>query len=91
MKAVIEPKTAAGVISAPPSKSYSHRALIAAGLAKGKSLLHGVLDSEDIGATIDCLQLLGVKVNPADADFRTDCLQIEGMSEKIEQMFESER
>lgn len=91
MKAVIEPKTAAGVISAPPSKSYSHRALIAAGLAKGKSLLHGVLDSEDIGATTDCLKLLGVKVSPTDADLRTDCLQIEGMSEKTEQMFALER
>ncbi len=87
MKVVIEPKTAAGVISAPPSKSYSHRALIAAGLAKGKSLLHGVLDSEDIGATTDCLKLLGVKVEPMNAD----CLQIEGISKKIEQMFEPGR
>lgn len=86
MKVVIEPKTAVGVISAPPSKSYSHRALIAAGLAKGKSLLHGVLDSEDIGATTDCLKLLGVKVSPMDGD----CLCIEGMSKNIEQMFGGE-
>lgn len=91
MKAVIEPKTAAGVIAAPPSKSYSHRALIAAGLAKGKSLLHGILDSEDIGATTDCLQLLGVKVYPAAADLQTDCLIVDGISKGIERMFEERR
>lgn len=86
MRAVIEPKRAAGIITAPPSKSYSHRALIAAGLADGKSCLHDLLDSEDIDATMDCLRLLGVKVNPADAD-----CQIEGMPKNIEHMFENEQ
>lgn len=68
MRAVIEAKTASGSVSAPPSKSYSHRALIAAGLAKGKSLIHGVLDSEDISATQDCLSLLGIQITAEGAD-----------------------
>ena len=86
MRAVIEPGAALGVISAPPSKSYSHRALIAAGLAKGESRIHGVLNSEDISATTDCLKLLGVKVVPEGSD-----RQIQGLSEKIEHMFYNEK
>ncbi len=62
MKAIIEKSTAHGKILAPPSKSYSHRALIAAGLAEGASSLEGVLESEDISATVDCLRLLGVEI-----------------------------
>lgn len=84
MRAVIEAKAAAGVILAPPSKSYSHRALIAAGLANGESLIHGVLESEDISATEDCLALLGVKVTSEGADRR-----IHGVQEGKEQMFEN--
>lgn len=86
MRAVIEPGAASGVVSAPPSKSYSHRALIAAGLANGESRIHGVLDSEDISATTDCLKLLGVKIVPEGAD-----RQIQGVSEKAERMFEKEK
>lgn len=82
MKALIEPKGAAGRIAAPPSKSYSHRALIAAGLAEGESLLHGVLDSEDISATLDCLRLLGVKAEADGAD-----IKIAGRPNTIEHMF----
>ena len=86
MRAVIERGAASGIISAPPSKSYSHRALIAAGLAQGESRIHGVLNSEDISATTDCLKLLGTKVTPEGAD-----RQIRGVSEKIEHMFENEK
>ena len=86
MRAVIEPGAASGVISAPPSKSYSHRALIAAGLAKGESRIHGVLNSEDISATTDCLKLLGVKVMPEGSD-----RQIQGMTDRIEHMFDNEK
>ena len=86
MRAVIEPGVAFGVISAPPSKSYSHRALIAAGLANGESRIHGVLDSEDISATTDCLKLLGVKVVSDGAD-----RLIQGMPGKTEHMFDGEK
>lgn len=86
MIALIEPKGAAGRIAAPPSKSYSHRALIAAGLAEGESLLHGVLESEDISATLDCLQLLGAKAQTDRAD-----IKIAGGTSGIECMFGNEK
>jgi 3-phosphoshikimate 1-carboxyvinyltransferase len=53
-------------IAAPSSKSLSHRALICAALADGESLLEGVLDSQDLARTADCLRLLGAAIEPRD-------------------------
>lgn len=55
----IRPSTAQGSIAAPPSKSMAHRLLIAAGLSEGVSTVRGVAPSEDVLATIDCLEALG--------------------------------
>ena len=60
MRAFITPGRAKGKIAAPPSKSMAHRLLICAGLADGESILHGVSDCEDVRATVDCLNALGV-------------------------------
>lgn len=47
-----------GAITPPPSKSYSHRALIAAALAAGSSELTNLAESKDIAATHRCLEAL---------------------------------
>lgn len=47
----------------PGSKSLTHRALIAAGLAKGKSRLKSFLSCEDTLYTADTLQRLGIKIS----------------------------
>ena len=57
----IEKSIASGTVAAPPSKSMAHRALICAGLAKGKSVISNIEYSTDILATISCLESLGVK------------------------------
>jgi len=54
-------------LNAPPSKSLSHRALLAAGLARGVSRLENVLVSDDILATRDCLQSLGARITGTDS------------------------
>lgn len=59
MRAEIRPCTPGGRIMAPPSKSVAHRLLIGAALAKGKSVIRHVADSDDIRATIGCLRALG--------------------------------
>ncbi len=51
-------------ITAPSSKSLSHRALICAALAEGESLLEGVLDSQDLTRTAQCLRQLGAVIEP---------------------------
>lgn len=62
MKVLMQAGLARGEIQAPPSKSDAHRALIAAALAKGKSVVRGIAPSEDILATLDCIRALGAKV-----------------------------
>ena len=49
-----------GEVSAPPSKSVGHRALICGALSGG-SQVKNLADSEDIKATLDCLKTLGAK------------------------------
>ncbi|MBR5230562.1 MAG: 3-phosphoshikimate 1-carboxyvinyltransferase [Firmicutes bacterium] len=61
MKVSISKGTAKGFVEAPPSKSMAHRLLICAGLAEGQSVIHGIAESEDVLATISCLEALGVK------------------------------
>lgn len=51
-------------VAAPPSKSVSHRAVIAAGLARGTSRITGLLDSQDITRTRDCMAAMGAAFHP---------------------------
>ena len=55
-----------GVVKAPPSKSYSHRAVILASLAKGTSKLYDMLYSEDTLASIRVCKALGAEINKRD-------------------------
>src|SRR3989338_176294 len=66
MKAIIHPSKLAGGISAPPSKSYTHRAIIFVSLAIEKSFIHNPLISEDTSHTIAACQALGVKIQIKD-------------------------
>ncbi len=50
------------VFAAPPSKSFTHRALIAAALAEGKSTIFRPLEAEDTRLTATALRKLGVAV-----------------------------
>ena len=51
-----------GEIIAPGSKSYSHRAFIAASLADGISIIKNPLKSGDVEITMNILKVLGVKI-----------------------------
>ncbi|MDI6718872.1 MAG: 3-phosphoshikimate 1-carboxyvinyltransferase [Methanomicrobiales archaeon] len=62
--------------TAPPSKSYTHRALVAAALATGESILDRPLRSEDTDRTLHALERMGVVA----VHCRTDRLMIEGCS-----------
>ncbi|MCR5278688.1 MAG: 3-phosphoshikimate 1-carboxyvinyltransferase [Lachnospiraceae bacterium] len=63
MSMVFEPSLAKGTVTAPPSKSMAHRFLILAAMADGRSVIENVSFSEDILATIDCIEAIGAKVN----------------------------
>jgi len=51
-----------GEISCPPSKSYSHRAIVISSLSNGESYLKNVLISRDTLATINCCKMLGITI-----------------------------
>lgn len=58
-------------VQAPPSKSLSHRALIASGMANGVSTVRGVLRSVDLTITRGCLEAGGVSIEElADGAYR---------------------
>lgn len=58
----ITPAFLGGSIDIPPSKSISHRALIAASLARGESTVENLLECADTEATIEALTALGAKI-----------------------------
>ncbi len=58
----IKPCRLKGQMAAPPSKSMSHRLLICAGLSEGESEIKNIAFSEDILATLDCLEAMGAKI-----------------------------
>ena len=59
-------KNLQGIVKAPSSKSYSHRAVILASLAKGESKLSNVLLSEDVISSINVCKLLGANITQKD-------------------------
>lgn len=67
MRAIFKPSKLCGNIYVPPSKSMAHRYLLGAALTGENSVLSGVDYSEDIMATVDCLDALGVGIT-ADGD-----------------------
>ncbi len=62
MKVTITPSKLIGRVNAPSSKSFSHRALIAAALAGGVSEISNISPSEDIDATADAMSALGARI-----------------------------
>lgn len=73
MRAVFTPSHAAGTVSAPPSKSFAHRYLICAALAKGESRISGVSFSGDVRATVGCLRRLGAKITAEEDGIVSVC------------------
>lgn len=59
---VVKKSQISGRISCPPSKSYSHRAIVISSLSNGVSNLENVLLSRDTIATINCCKMLGISV-----------------------------
>ncbi|MGB9962562.1 3-phosphoshikimate 1-carboxyvinyltransferase [Halobacterium sp. MBLA0001] len=59
MHATVSPSRVRGRARAPPSKSYTHRALLAAGYADGETVVRDPLVSADTRATARAVGLLG--------------------------------
>lgn len=73
LQAVLHPSRLGGSVTPPPSKSFAHRAMICAALAKGVSRLSPIDLSEDMWATIRSLQALGTGLQLEES-----CLTVDG-------------
>ncbi len=52
-----------GIIDVPGDKSISHRAIIFSSMSLGKSEIEGLLESDDIISTINCMRKLGANIS----------------------------
>lgn len=59
MNITIIPHKLSGTITPPPSKSQAHRLVIAAALGEGESTIENISLSQDIAATLRCVEALG--------------------------------
>lgn len=66
MRVTISKSIAKGKIKAQPSKSYSHRLLIASALSNEDSIVNNVVLSHDVYSTLECLSALGYKIDIND-------------------------
>lgn len=62
----MKPNFVSGEVSAPPSKSFSHRALFAAALSRSRVRVGNLIFSDDISACADCVKSLGAKLSFAE-------------------------
>lgn len=86
MNVRIMPGLLKGDLVVPPSKSLSHRAIIAAGLAKGKSIISNILFSKDILATISAIEAIGANVIKNDNSL---IIEGKGYTERINDIIDS--
>lgn len=70
MDVQITPRRLSGVVTPPPSKSLAHRYVIAAALAAGTSTIRNLAFSEDIEATLRCMEVLGARWEAAEDGIR---------------------
>lgn len=69
----------AGELRVPGDKSISHRALIMAALAEGRSRVRGILPSADVHSTAGVLRTLGAHVPALDTTMEIDGLGLHGL------------
>jgi 3-phosphoshikimate 1-carboxyvinyltransferase len=68
-------------VRVPGDKSISHRALICAALAGGRSRIRNILPSADVHSTAGVLRALGVAIPPLGDDVRVDGRGLGGLHE----------
>ena len=70
-----------GEITVPGDKSMSHRAIMLASLAEGKSEISGLLEGEECLATIEVLKKMGVNISRRDGIFIVEGRGLKGLKD----------
>lgn len=72
MCVVVSPSKFSGLVNMPPSKSFMHRAIFAAAMCYGNSVLKNVVISDDIIATLGAIENLGANYELVGKSLRID-------------------
>lgn len=75
-----------GKLNLPGDKSVSHRAVMFASLARGKSIIHGYLNSADVNTTIRCFKYLGVEIRKEEKFLIVEGAGFKGLRKSYEQL-----
>ncbi len=70
-----------GEITIAPDKSISHRSIIFASLANGKSKIYNLLEGEDALKTMNAMRLMGVEILKKENHYEVNGVGIVGLSE----------
>ena len=70
-----------GEIIVPGDKSISHRAIMLASLADGKSEISGLLEGEDCNATIEVFRKMGISISKQKGNFLVEGKGLRGLEE----------
>lgn len=78
----VEPvKRIKGQIRVPGDKSISHRSIILASLAEGKSVIRGLLEAEDCLNTVKAFQMMGIKIDKINQEYIIEGKGLDGLKE----------
>jgi len=67
MRAIVKRSSIEGTVKAPPSKSYTHRAIVCGLLSQGLTRISNPLISDDTLATVNASRLMGALIQQSEA------------------------
>ncbi len=73
-----------GELSPPPDKSISHRAIIFASIARGKSVIRNLLRAADPVSTMNAFRRLGVRIEDRESEIIIHGAGLEGLREPVD-------
>ncbi|MCJ7607896.1 MAG: 3-phosphoshikimate 1-carboxyvinyltransferase, partial [Thermoplasmata archaeon] len=81
---MIKPSIVEGTVTAPPSKSFTHRAMILGALTHSEFVLKNPLVSEDTEATLDALHSLGADISLSSGRLSIHCEELKSVNPLID-------
>jgi 3-phosphoshikimate 1-carboxyvinyltransferase len=78
------PSKVTGTIRAPPSKSYTHRAIILAALSGGPCVVRHALRSEDTDATVAGMAAFGAEIRGKGGDLRVSAKSLHAPAKPVD-------
>ena len=70
-----------GVMRVPGDKSISHRSIILGAVAEGETVVHGLLEGEDVLRTRDAFRAMGVEIERREGVYHIQGVGLDGLSE----------